>query len=118
MQFDCLSRRSKSAFGPKRTSLAAPHMSAFGGKADMALCEFRFRGRYWGKSGHGLVHCICPLLTQSGHHGPMQGAPLAKIETESRINVPRTWCYLVAEDRVDHRLAAIWAIMACAPTQP
>jgi hypothetical protein len=25
-----------SAFGPKRTSLAAPHMSAFGGKADNA----------------------------------------------------------------------------------
>ena len=27
-----------SAFGPKRTSLAAPHMSAFGGKADMTVC--------------------------------------------------------------------------------
>ena len=27
-----------SAIGPKRTSLAAPHMSAFGGKADMACC--------------------------------------------------------------------------------
>jgi hypothetical protein len=27
-----------SAFGPKRTSLVAPHMSAFGGKADMTLC--------------------------------------------------------------------------------
>jgi hypothetical protein len=26
-----------SAFGPKRTSLVAPHMSAFGGKADMTL---------------------------------------------------------------------------------
>ena len=30
--------RVMSAIGPKRTSLAAPHMSAFGGKADMALC--------------------------------------------------------------------------------
>jgi hypothetical protein len=28
-----------SAIGPKQTSLAAPHMSAFGGKADMTLCE-------------------------------------------------------------------------------
>ena len=28
-----------SAIGPQRTSLVAPHMSAFGGKADMA---FRF----------------------------------------------------------------------------
>jgi len=25
----------ESAFGPKRTSLVAPHMSAFGGKADI-----------------------------------------------------------------------------------
>jgi hypothetical protein len=27
-----------SAFGPKRTSLAAPHMSALEGKADMTFC--------------------------------------------------------------------------------
>jgi hypothetical protein len=27
-----------SAIGPKRTSLVAPHMSAFGGKADMTFC--------------------------------------------------------------------------------
>ena len=27
-----------SAFGPKQTSLVAPHMSAFGGKADMTSC--------------------------------------------------------------------------------
>jgi hypothetical protein len=27
-----------SAFGPKRTSLVAPHMSALGGKADMPVC--------------------------------------------------------------------------------
>ena len=27
-----------SAIGTKRTSLVAPHMSAFGGKADMAFC--------------------------------------------------------------------------------
>ena len=53
-----------SAIGPKRTSLVAPHMSAFGGKADMAV---RFRGRYWGQSGHALLHCIRPLMTQSGH---------------------------------------------------
>ena len=28
-----------SAIGPKRTSLIAQHMSAFGGKADMTFCE-------------------------------------------------------------------------------
>jgi hypothetical protein len=27
-----------SAIGPKRTSAFAPHMSAFGGKADMTVC--------------------------------------------------------------------------------
>jgi hypothetical protein len=27
-----------SAIGPKRTSAPAPHMSAFGGKADMTVC--------------------------------------------------------------------------------
>ena len=30
--------RLMSAFGTKRTSPFAPHMSAFGGKADMAFC--------------------------------------------------------------------------------
>jgi hypothetical protein len=30
--------RPMSAIGPKRTSLVAPHMSALGGKADMACC--------------------------------------------------------------------------------
>jgi hypothetical protein len=29
----------ESAIGPKRTSLAAPHMSAFGGKADMPIAR-------------------------------------------------------------------------------
>jgi hypothetical protein len=43
-------------------------MSAFGGKADMTVREIRFRGRYWGQSGHDLLRRICPLLTQSGHH--------------------------------------------------
>jgi hypothetical protein len=28
-----------SAFGPKQTSQVAPHMSAFGGKADMTFCS-------------------------------------------------------------------------------
>jgi hypothetical protein len=39
-----------SAIGPKQTSLAAPHMSAFEGKVDIAF----FRRK-------------CLLLTQSGH---------------------------------------------------
>jgi hypothetical protein len=30
--------RGMSAFGPKRTSLAALHMSTFGGRADMPFC--------------------------------------------------------------------------------
>ena len=39
-----------SAIGTKRTWASAPHMSAFGGKADMAV-----------------LHCTCLLMTQSGH---------------------------------------------------
>ena len=31
-------RTSMSAIGPKQTSATAPHMSALGGKADMAFC--------------------------------------------------------------------------------
>ena len=31
-------RRTMSAFGTKRTSVSALHMSAFGGKADMPFC--------------------------------------------------------------------------------
>ena len=31
------------AIGTKRTSLVAPHMSAFGGKADMAFCTANVR---------------------------------------------------------------------------
>ena len=27
----------------------------------------RFCGRYWGQSGHGLLRCICRLMTQGGH---------------------------------------------------
>jgi hypothetical protein len=36
----------ESAIGPKRTFVAAPHVSAFGGKADMAICTAK-----------------CPLMT-------------------------------------------------------
>jgi hypothetical protein len=42
-------RSAMSAIGTKRTSLFAPHMSAFGGKADMTFCG------------------ECLLLTQSGY---------------------------------------------------
>ena len=29
--------------------------------------DVRFFGRYWGQSGHAVLHCTCLLLTQSGH---------------------------------------------------
>jgi hypothetical protein len=47
--------------------IACRSMSAFGGKADMTVWGIRFRGRYWGQSGRTLLHCKCPLMTQSGH---------------------------------------------------
>jgi hypothetical protein len=51
-----------SAFGPKRTCLAALHMSAFGGKADIDL--LRRLCPLLTQSGHRRVHCTCQLLTQ------------------------------------------------------
>jgi hypothetical protein len=42
-------------------------MSAFEVKQTWRFAEVRFRGRYWWQSGHGFLHCKCPLVTQSGH---------------------------------------------------
>jgi hypothetical protein len=44
-----------SAIGPKQTSIAAPHMSAFGGKADMTFCgKSAFAVAIGGKADMGL----------------------------------------------------------------
>jgi hypothetical protein len=40
-----------------------------GVKQTRRFAEVRFRGRYWGQSGHDLLRRICLLLTQSGHDG-------------------------------------------------
>jgi hypothetical protein len=39
-----------SAFGPERTSLVAPHMSALGGKADMTISMSAFAVAIGGKA--------------------------------------------------------------------
>src|SRR5262249_52269236 len=64
-----------SAFGPKRTSVVAPHMSAFGGKADMTFCGCLLSRSLLGvkqtssvaphmsasdPSGHGPFRSVCP----------------------------------------------------------
>ena len=54
-----LFRLTMSAIGTKRTWASALHMSAFGGKADIAL-----------------LHCKCPLMTQSGHRLSRVSRPL------------------------------------------
>ena len=57
-----------SAFGPKRTSLVALHMSAFGGKADIALsteADPKYRNKDGTKRGgaaarqHRLLFPVC-----------------------------------------------------------
>ena len=59
-----------SAIGPKRTSLVAPHMSAFGGKADMAFCGNPLSGsllgvkRTWHIASHMSV--FDPKRTETG----------------------------------------------------
>jgi hypothetical protein len=35
--------------------------------ARLLIFDVRFCGRSWVQSGHGFLHCICPLMTQSGH---------------------------------------------------
>ena len=45
-------------------------MSAFGGKADMALRGSPPSRSLIGKSGHDVLHCVRLLLTQSGHIEP------------------------------------------------
>jgi hypothetical protein len=42
-------------------------MSAIGGKADMTVCGKSLSQSLLGVSGHGLLQCKCPLLTQSGN---------------------------------------------------
>jgi hypothetical protein len=50
-------RNLMSVIGPKQTWASAPHMSAFGGKADMALCgEFAFAVAIGGKAD--IASCI------------------------------------------------------------
>src|SRR5262249_935508 len=44
-----------SAFGPKRTSVVAPHMSAFGGKADMTGCGCLLSRSLLGVKGTWLI---------------------------------------------------------------
>ena len=58
-----------SALGHEQTFLLAPHMSAFGGKADLPIGPLSWS--LLGQSGRALLHCICPLMTQSGH-GPLE----------------------------------------------
>src|SRR5262245_37194615 len=58
-----------SAIGPKRTSLVAPHMSAFGGKADMTFVVANskikvqnFRALFWARSLNRFFQRAFPLL--------------------------------------------------------
>jgi hypothetical protein len=41
--------------------------SNFGETRGILPCHVRLYGRYWGQSGHDVLHCTCPLMTQSGH---------------------------------------------------
>ena len=41
----------------------------------LPFAGIRFRGRYWGQSGHGLLRRTCLLLTQSGHRSAPEADP-------------------------------------------
>jgi hypothetical protein len=60
-----------SAYGPKQTSVDAPHMSAFGGKADMTLCRNPIL-----RSLLGLKR-TCPCALHVSAHDPKRTFPVA-----------------------------------------
>jgi hypothetical protein len=61
-----------SAIGPKRTSASAPHMSAFGGKADMT-----FRGNLLSRSLFGIER-TWPIAVQMSAFDPKRTSGAAK----------------------------------------
>jgi|SRR5262245_12087149 len=78
-----------SAIGPKRTSLVAPHMSAFGGKADMALCRGPLS---WSLLG---AKRTCPFALHTSANDPKRtlvlaswGPPQTRQKLGSSFNSP------------------------------
>src|SRR5262249_46910778 len=59
-----LSSVKMSAIGPKRTCASAPHMSAFGGKADMTFCTYSSVGAMSATSGHPHCSVVRPFLAR------------------------------------------------------
>ena len=45
--------------------------------ADIPSCTAHVR--YWGQSGHSVLHCKCPLMTQSGHSYHANERPLSGV---------------------------------------
>src|SRR5262245_9150504 len=64
--------RLMSTIGPKQTSPSALHMSAYGGKADMAFRGNPLSRSLFGGKADDLLHCICLLMTQAEITEPFQ----------------------------------------------
>ena len=71
-----------SAIGPKRTFLVAPHMSAFGGKADMGYC-----GSPLSRSLLGVKR-TWPIAMQMSAHEPKRTLGLTKIMRRFASRLP------------------------------
>jgi hypothetical protein len=68
------------------------------------LWEVRFRGRYRGQSGHGILHRICPLMIQSGHKKDLDPFKLALgcLSTpvpDQQQRWHESWWYRIVEQR-------------------
>ena len=70
-----------SAFGPKRTSLAATHMSVFGGKADMTVCGNPLSRSLLGskRTCPFAVHMSANDPKRTLHHAAARVAKTAKV---------------------------------------
>jgi hypothetical protein len=89
-----------SAIGPKRTSLVAPHMSAFEGKADMAFPHSAFDPRKrpfavtlsplnWGDS----LEEIFVFRVQRGLNGGLDSLLGANWEAMARLRIALTYSF-------------------------
>src|SRR5215470_929608 len=91
-----------SAFGPKRTSPVAPHMSAFGGKADMKWVYYAPHNagaarRYPGDRGPGGIWNDGPHACRLGQSCNCRPDAYVAIRCEGTPYGPRCWwnnnCY-------------------------
>ena len=80
-----------SALGPKQTWAVAPHMSAFGGKADIAVAAFGCAGRFGTPSGVVILFQwltgVCKNSTEALFHIEQFSSNASKLKTVIQVKL-------------------------------